>query len=177
MDFMVNMMKGMDNATIKNMMKMQGMELTDDQIAMMKNNMNPNTLKYMKQNPDLIDKARVNNTGVTNTSTPVNNTQTTTLSNEMPQMPSMNGMPNLNNMDMGSMLSFVQSNPQLLNMMAPQMSQMFGKNIDPNTTMKAMESIIWILSGFQRVKSFFGSTQGRLLILAFIILIIAYFYR
>jgi hypothetical protein len=72
-------------------------------------------------------------------------------------------------------MSFVQNNPQLLKMMGPQMSQMFGNN-DPHM-MKAVENIMWLMSMPQRIKAFFGSTKGKMLILIIIVLVIAYFYR
>lgn len=47
------MMKNMDNSFLKNVYKQQGMDLSDDQINMMKNMMTPDTIKAASNiNPD-----------------------------------------------------------------------------------------------------------------------------
>ena len=48
MNLMINQMKNMDNQTLKNMMAAQGMNLTDEQINMMKMSLTPETFKMMK---------------------------------------------------------------------------------------------------------------------------------
>jgi len=198
LDYMSNMIKNMDSEALRSMMKMQGMNLTDDQINLLKNNVNSDMFKTMAKNSHMYENmprfnsnmnmnmnASLNNTNVsagvnTNTHSSNEQTMTATANTNMP-MPNMANMPNfadLKNMDMGSMMKFVQSNPQLLNMMGPQFSKMFGQNGgDPNMMMKSMESVLWLISFPQRIKSFFSSTQGKFFILFVIVLIIAYFYR
>jgi hypothetical protein len=163
---MFNMMKNMDNATFKNMMKMQGMDISDDQLNMVKNSMNPDMFRMMSKNSDKLDNipTPTKNTSLDNETQPT--TQKTT-----PQQPF--SIPQ--NMDMSSMMSFIQNNPQLLNMMGPQFSQMFGNN-DPHM-MKAIQNIMWLMSIPQRIKTFFSTTNGKMFILVIIVLIIAYFYR
>jgi len=74
------------------------------------------------------------------------------------------------------MLKFAQQNPEMLkNIMGN--SGMFGGGQDNQKMMQSMETILWLLGFPQRVKSFFGSTQGKLFIVFVIILIIAYYYR
>lgn len=184
MNQMVNMIKSMDNQGLKSMMKMQGMDMTDEQISMMKNSLNPEMMKMMKNGvmptPTNINTSNIN-------SQPKNNiqatqessgTSTSTCSNQQTQ--SFPSIPDMKNMDINSMLKFVQSNPQILNMMGPQMSQMFGQSQSPGQSdvmMNSMQNILWILSLPQRIKAFFFSSRGMLLIFFFIILIFSYFFR
>ena len=206
---MLGMLKGMDNATIKSMMAMQGMNLSDDQIAMMKNNMSPDTLKMMKDgkmrppmgnfsnpsnfpgnsSPDLGINGVNPNTSSTNISNNMNtplNSQMNTPSPTMSGMPK--GFPDMNNMDLSSMLKFVQDNPQIMNMMGPQMSQMFGggqggangatagpNGMNNDMMMKSMQNILWLMTLPSRIKAFFTSTRGLLFIGLIVILIIAYY--
>ena len=48
LNMMISQMKNMDNQTMKNMMAAQGMNLTDQQIEMMKMSLTPETLKMMR---------------------------------------------------------------------------------------------------------------------------------
>lgn len=197
LDGMASMFKNMDNATIKSMMQMQGMSMSDDQINMMKTSINPQIMKMAASNnppPTFLN----NNPNNITTSTPSQNipisqqTQENNLNNEQEvisnnnQKPSMfpsGSFPDMANMDMGSMMDFMQKNPQIMNMMGPQMSKMFGGNgnetgnMDPNLMMNAMQTIIWVITIPSRIKQFFSSLRGRLLILFIIILIIAYLYK
>lgn len=166
------MFKNMDTNTIKAMTQMQGMNLTDDMINMMKNNITPEMMKMA---------ASVNNTN-SNISSINTNNYTDALNNNdsiNSNNPStMNG--GLPNMDMSSMMNFIQKNPQIMNMMGPQMSNMFGganPNIDPNMMMSTMQTIFWIISLPSRIKNFFTSTRGILLIICIITLIYAYFFK
>ena len=166
---MFNMMKNMDNATFKNMMKMQGMDISDDQLNMVKNSMNPDMFRMMAKNSDKFDNlpTPTKTNSLDNENVPPQTTKPTTTQQQPFNMPQ--------NMDMSSMMSFIQNNPQLLNMMGPQFSQMFGNN-DPHM-MKAIQNIMWLMSMPQRIKAFFSTTNGKMLILVIIVLIIAYFYR
>jgi hypothetical protein len=167
LNLMVTQMKMMDNQTMKNMMAAQGMNLTDQQIDMMKMSLTPETLKMMRNpnfNPPNINNNLNNNINNNN----INNNNT---GNNMP--PQMPQMPNLANMDFQQMLDFIKKNPDLLKMISPQLSQMMGgKNIDPEIMMKSMEKIMWIFSIPGRIKRFMLSWRG----VCFIIFIIAIFY-
>jgi hypothetical protein len=181
---MLGMIKTMDTATLKSMMAMQGMNLSDDQIAMMKNSMNPEMVRMMKG----MKGNAMNNSN--NYSPPANSysnnsisgssqgssVNTTTTTATPPQMPSF---PDMKNMDMSSMLKFVQDNPQIMNMMGPQMSQMFGGGaaggVNNDMMMKSMQNIIWLMSLPSRIKAFFSSPRGLVLLGVFLVLIIAYF--
>lgn len=185
MNSMTDMFKSMDNSMIKNMMKMQGLDISDQQLELMKNNMNTNMLKMMSKSP-YMDNA-INNIPNNGNQTNVNvNASIATTNNSSNTSAQINNniptnIPNfgdLSKMDMGSMMKFVQDNPQMLNMMGPQFANMFGKEgSDPDVMRKSMESILWLITMPQRVKAYFTSTQGKLLILFILILIIAYFYR
>ena len=170
MNLMIGQMKSMDNQTLKNMMAAQGMNLTDEQINMMKMSLTPETFKMMKdpnfQPPNMAHTFNNNvNNSNSNTNNNINNNPA---SNNMPPQ-----MPNLANMDFQQMLDFVKKNPELLKMISPQLSQMMGgKNIDPEIMMKSMEKIMWIFSIPGRIKRFMLSWRG----ICFIIFIIAIFY-
>jgi tetratricopeptide (TPR) repeat protein len=215
-----SMFKGMDNSMIKNMMQMQGMNMSDDQINMMKNNINPDMFKMMANNPDLMENAakfnmnnmnaNINNNNNTNSTSQPRETRretsidreessfggmeqnsnktnsNTSLSNNNGNNNSGNNsaspmpFPGLGNMDMSSMLKFVQSNPEMMKMMGPQMSSMMGggsQGGNPDMMMNAMQNILWVMSIPSRIKAFFKSTRGMIFLACAIILIIAYFYR
>ena len=196
LDGMTSMFKNMDNATIKSMMQMQGMSMSDDQINLMKTSINPQIMKMAASNnppPSFLN----NNPNNITTSTPsqnipiseqnqennLNNEQIFSNNNQKPNIFPTGGFPDMANMDMGSMMDFMQKNPQIMNMMGPQMSKMFGGNgngngnMDPNLMMNTMQTILWVFSIPSRIKQFFSSLRGRLLILFIIILIIAYIYK
>lgn len=187
MNGMINMLRTMDNATIKSMMQMQGMNLTDEQISMMKMSMTPDTLKMMKNHTGGFPNMPKGNTAPiqnsnnsSNFSSNTNNNLSTSTGNENPNPtpPFKGGFPDMKNMDMGSMLKFVQDNPNIMNMMGPQFSQMFGQNGGNNDAMmKSMQNILWLISLPSRAKSYFSTTQGKIIILFLIILIISYFYK
>ena len=186
------MVKTMDNATLKSMMSMQGMNLSDDQIAMMKNNLSPEMMKMMKNNSGGMTSRTPNSFNATpSTNTNLSNNITESLTqenNSQPSLPNFNnfkGFPDMKNMDMGSMMKMVQDNPQIMNMMGPQMSQMFGGGqggeaqggMNNDMMMKTMQNIFWLMSLPSRIKAFITSTRGMLIISLVLILIIAYFYR
>ena len=153
------------------MMAMQGMNLTDQQIEMMKMSLTPETFKMMKDpnfNPPNIGNTFNNNLNNNNNSNNnINNNNVSPSNNNMPQMP------NLANMDFKQMMEFIKKNPQLLNMISPQLSQMMGgKNVAPEIMMKSMEKIIGIFDTLGRIKRFMFSWRG----ICFIIFIIAIFY-
>ena len=165
MNFMVNQMKSMDNQTLKNLMASQGMNITDQQIEMMKTAITPETLKMLKNNN--FQPPNINNPNIQNNQNNQNISNNNINNNAMPQMP------NLNNMDFSQMMNFVKSNPELLKSLSPQLSQMLGgKNIDPQIMMKAMDNIMYLVSIPGRIKRFFLSWRG----ICFIIFIIAIYY-
>ena len=177
MNMMINQMKSMDNQTLKNIMASQGMNLTDQQIEMMKMSLTPETFKMMRDpnfNPPNIDNAynnNINNNNINNNNLSNNNINNNVNpavnNNSIPQMP------NLSNMDFQQMIDFIKKNPDLLKMISPQLSQMMGgKNIDPEIMMKSMEKIMWIFSLPGRIKRFMLSWRG----ICFIIFIVAIFY-
>jgi hypothetical protein len=157
---MIGHMKQMDNQTWKNLMAAQGMNLSDQQIEMMRASLSPELFK-MTQNQNFQNLMVNNNTNNSDNNININNNV------QPPQMP------NLNNMDISQMMNFVKSNPELLKMFTPQLSKMMGgKNIDPEIMMKSMENILWIFSIPGRIKRFMLSWRG----ICFIILIIAIYY-
>ena len=165
-NMMCNQMKNMDNQTLKSMMAAQGMNLTDQQIEMMKMSMTPETMKMMRdpnfQAPmnNLNNNINTNNNNV-NTNNNINN------NNQIPQMP------NLANMNMQEIMEYLRKNPELLKMISPQMSKMFGgKDIDPEIMMRSMEKIMWIFSIPGKIKRFFCSWRG----ICFIVFIVAIIY-
>jgi hypothetical protein len=72
---------------------------------------------------------------------------------------------------MKSMMDFVSKNPDLLKSMGPMLG---GKNgeLPPQ-----LETIMYILSLPQKIKSFFTSTRGILTVGLIIVLIVSYIYR
>ena len=167
---MIGNMKQMDNQTLKNLMAAQGMNLSDQQIEMMKASLSPELIK-MAQNQNFPNPNPMTNTNVNNINNNTNNNinNNTNINNNV-QPPQM---PNLNNMDFSQMMDFVKKNPELLKMVSPQLSQMMGgKNVDPEIMMKSMENILWIFSLPGRIKRFMLSWRG----ICFVILIIAIFY-
>ena len=187
MGFMIDSFKNMDNNMIKSIFSMKGQNLNDDQINMMKMQMNPNLLKMAaKSNMGNINA----NTGINDTNVNSSHTHSQNCSHENNQesvaTPSQNNNSNTNSqkaptfpagMDFSSMMSFVQQNPELLkNVMGnSNMAGMFGN--DNNAMMGSMNTILWLMGFPQRIKNFFNSTQGRLFIAFIIFLIISYFYR
>ena len=167
---MIEQMKNMDNQTMKNLMAAQGMNLTDQQIDMMKASLSPELLK-MAQNQNftnpMVNNNNVNNNTNTNNNINNNNTNNDVNNIQPPQMP------NLENMDFSQMMDFIKKNPQLLNLISPQLSKMMGgKNIDPEIMMKSMEKIMWFFSIPGRIKRFMLSWRG----ICLIVFIIAIFY-
>jgi hypothetical protein len=198
------MFKNMDNSFIKSMMQMQGINMTDDQLNLMKNNMNPDMMKMAANTqsnniPSFPGNGNMpsfpnNNTNSSNSNSenlnrepsPTQENQANQNSNNITNTnntPSPAGFPDMGNMDMGKMMEMIQNNPQMMNMMGPQMSQMFGNgangapNMDPNLMMSSMQTILWIMGIPSRIKQFFSSTRGKLLILLIVVLIGSYFYR
>jgi hypothetical protein len=202
MNYMVEMFKSMDTATIKSMMSMQGMNISDDQINMMKN-MNPDMLKVIKNmtrsgtggfrnmaqnypNTTNYSNNNISNSSPSNQNNPYNNFSNNNISNNPPsnqnnppnnsQMPPFKGgFPDLKNMDINSMMKFMQDNPQIMNMMGPQMSQMFGPGANNEMMMKSMQNILWIVSLPSKIKAFFTSTRGMMFIMLVIVLIVSYY--
>jgi hypothetical protein len=149
-------------------MAAQGMNLTDQQIEMMKASLSPELLK-MAQNQNFPNPMGNNNNINVNTNNNINNNNiNNNVSNtQAPHMPS------LENMDISQMMEFIKKNPQLLNLVSPQFSKMMGgKNIDPEIMMKSMENILWIFSIPGRIKRFMLSWRG----ICLIVFIIAIFY-
>ena len=165
LNMMIEQMKNMDNQTMKNMMAAQGMNLTDQQIEMMKMSLTPETFKMMRNqnfNPPNINNT---NNNINSTNNNINNNNSV---NNMPPQ-----MPNFANMDFQQMFDFIKKNPELLKMVSPQLSKMMGgKNIDPEIMMKSVEKIMWIFSIPGKIKRFMLSWRG----ICFIIFIIAIFY-
>ena len=163
MNMMCNQMKNMDNQTLKSMMAAQGMNLTDQQIEMMKMSMTPETMKMMR---DSNFQAPQTNNNINN----LNNNNINNNNNQMPQMPQM---PNLANMNMQEIMEYLKKNLELLKMISPQLSKMFGgKYIDPEIMMRSMEKIMWIFSIPGKIKRFFCSWRG----ICFVVFVVAIFY-
>ena len=180
LNLMTQQMKAMDNQTLKNMMAAQGMNISDQQIEMMKQSLSPEVFKMMKDpnfnppnmgnpfNNNINNNNNNNSNNITNNNNISNNINNTNQSGNMPPQ-----MPNFANMDFQQMMDFIKKNPELLKMISPQLSQMMGgRNIDPEVMMKSMEKIMWIFSIPGRIKRFMLSWRG----VCFIIFIIAIFY-
>lgn len=157
---MTQMFANMDNNTIKQMMQMQGMSISDEQINMMKN---PEMIKsvqgMIKSNPDIVNKRQQEFLSDKKISSQINSNDTVSSNTNPPsQMPNMS---QLGGMDMKSMMDFVQKNPELLKSLSPQLANMMGSKGMENMDMgKAIETIVWIMSIPSKIKSFFTSTQG-----------------
>jgi len=180
MNFMIDSFRNMDNNTIKNIYNMKGQNLNDDQINMMKMQMNPSMLKMASnyqfgqntnqtnnkpqpQPPKVEEDNHQHQTACTH-----NNNQTVTSNQNNKPM----NFPQ--NMDFSSMLKFAQENPEFLKSM---MGSQFGGGKDNNAMLGSMNTILWVLGFPQRVKNYCKSTQGMITIFLIIMLIIAYFYR
>jgi len=176
---------------------MQGMNITDEQLNFMKNNLNPDLMKMAAEmNPTFPIPSNTNsssqNLTTSNTdiytnnlnnenSSPYNsNTNSINFGNQTKQpMPNPFGNGSMPNMDMNGMMDFIQKNPNIMNMMGPQMSQMFGgaNGMDPNLMMNSMQTILWIMSLPTRIMQFFSSVKGKVLLICLLFLIISYFFR
>ena len=188
MSFMIESFKNMDNNTIKGIFSMKGQNLSDEQINLMKMQMNPNLLKMaaksnipnpnanLSTNPNISNNTSHNNSDCnhmnnssTVSTTPQNENSSTSSNNKSPGFPG--------GMDFSSMMSFVQQNPEILKsvMGNSNMAGLFGN--DNNSMMSTMNTIIWVMGFPQRIKAFFKSTKGKILIAFVIVLIIGYFYR
>ena len=153
---MTKMFSEMDNEFIKNMMKAQGLNMSDEQISLMKNSeMIKMAQKQIKTNPNMTYP----NTTVSNTMV---DKKDELKQPTIPQMPT--------NFDMKSMMDFVSKNPDLLKSMGPMLG---GKNgeLPPQ-----LETIMYLLSLPQKIKSFFTSTRGILTVGLIVVLVISYFY-
>ena len=156
-------MKNMDNETLKSLMKSQGMNCTDEQIAMMKNSLNPETFKLIKNS----------NFSMPHHSNTINNPSNINNNNNNP----VNELPNLANMDIKGMMNFLKKNPEMLKMLSPQINAMLGKDANPEIMMQAMEKILWIFEIPGKLKRFFTSWRGICVIILFITLIWGYFKK
>jgi hypothetical protein len=192
------MFKNMDNNMIKSIYQMQGMNITDEQLKFMKNNMNPDLMKMAADmNPSFPIPSNNNSNTQNSNNLNTNNSNGSNLNNEnqstdnsnsnnahvsIPaQQPIQNPFGNggFPNMDMNGMMDLISKNPNIMNMMGPQMSNMFGNanGMDPNLMMNSMQTILWVVSLPTRIKQFLSSAKGKISILCLLILIIAYFFR
>lgn len=182
---MADMLKGMDNESIKSMMRSQGLTITDDQVNMMRNpDMLHQAQKQIKNNPNLM-----NNLGYPQNVQSQNNTSTLhdesqscnnfdsssdkVSQQQKPSFPDMSSFPK--NMDMGSMMDFISKNPDFIKNISPQLSQMMGGK--DGKVPPQLETVLYLLSLPQKTRDFFKSTQGKLIVVLVICLIISFFYR
>lgn len=180
------MLKGMDNESIKTMMKAQGMNISDEQISMMRNpDMLHQAQKQIKNNPNLMNKnynqsnsnemQNVSNQEYRNQKSNNSESCSNQVSSSQPRSP----FPNLSsfpkNMDMSSMMDFVSKNPDFLKNLSPQLSQMFGGK--DGSVPPQLETVLYLLSLPQKIRDFFRSTQGKIIVGLVICLIISFFYR
>jgi len=168
---------------------MKGQNMTDEQINMMKMQMNPNLLKMAAKSnfggntgsncstTNSYDPSSSSHTHSANCSHMTNqaNGQSSFENNNAGNNAKMPAFPQ--NMDFSSMMNFMQQNPELIkNFMGnSNMSGLFGK--DNNAMMSSMSTILWLIGIPGRIKAFLNSFRGRMFILFVIILIISYFYR
>jgi len=162
MNFMIDSFRNMDNNTIKNIYNMKGQNLNDDQINMMKMQMNPSMLK-MASNYQFGQNTNQTNNKTQPPKVEEENNQlyqqhqhSTTIthnSNQPDTSINQNNKP-MNfpqNMDLSSMLNFAQENPEFLkSMMGSQFGGGGGK--DNNAMLSSMNTVLWILGFPQRVK-------------------------
>ena len=174
------------------------MNITDEQLNFMKNNMNPDLMKMAADmNPSFPIPSNNNSNTQNSYNLNTNNSNGRNLNNEnqssdnsnsnnahvsIPaQQPIQNPIGNggFPNMDMNGMMDLISKNPNIMNMMGPQMSNMFGNanGMDPNLMMNSMQTILWVVSLPTRIKQFLSSVKGKILILCLLFLIIAYFFR
>ena len=162
---MAQMMKNVDNNTLKSMLLAQGMDVSDEQINMMKMSMTPEMLKVMRDSDFNFSK-----TPKTTNEPQQSSSSNTGCKSSPPQMPDFS---QLSKMNISQMMEFIQKNPELLKRLAPQLGQMFGGKEGNNEAMvKAMQNIIWLFSLPSKIKKFFFSLKG----LCFIIFVASVFY-
>ena len=173
----------MDNQSIKNMMQAQGMNISDEQINMMKNGeFIKNAHKQMRNNPQMFEnyKTQMKNSNI-NTNSNTNSDKSTSINPSTrnccdhshsqetqnnnhnqapPQFPDMSNFPK--NMDMSSMMDFISKNPDMLKMISPQLAKMFG-NSKNGEIPPEMQTIMYILGMPQKIKKWFTSPKGLLI--------------
>lgn len=179
------MLMNMDNNTIKSMMSSMGQNLSDDQINLLKNeSLMKNCFSQMKSNPDMlknIDQLNLNkNNSNTNGGNSTNNTSVMNQSNQSNQSNPFNGL-NMNdfpkNMDYSSMVNFISKNPDLIKSLSPQLSQMLGgNNGNGNANIPNLDTLIYLFTLPHRIKTFFLSTKGILLVGSIVCLAAYYFF-
>ena len=181
---MMDMIKSMDNASLKNMLQSQGMNLDDQQISMLKSTMNMDTFNmlrspqfqqnfgsYMNSPPSQPLSTQTQST------TPTSNTTSQHPSNPSPPGGAPGAFPNLQNFDLKSMLQFLKSNPEMLKAISPQFEKMFGNNkLDPQTMISMLEKTLWITEVPGRIKRFMFSWRGVCLLMIIIAIILAWKY-
>lgn len=179
--------KSLDNATIAQMMRNQGMNITEEQIEVLKNNVSPDTIKMARENFSRSKSQAFPSNPTPNMNSPFQGNlqpqaqpqaQPQSQPIQQPQMPNFPSMPNLQNMDFQSMIKFLKDNPEMMKMISPQLANMFGgKNGNPDLVMQALEKLLWIFSIPSRIKRFFTSFRGICIVILFIAGIIGFIYR
>ena len=180
---MMDMIKSMDNASLKSMLQSQGMNLDDQQISMLKSTMNMDTFNMLRSPQFQQNFGSYMNTPPSQSSSPSPTQSTTPNTNTPSQNPSPqsnvtpSGFPNLQNFDLKSMLQFLKSNPEMLKAISPQFEKMFGNNkIDPQTMISMLEKTLWITEVPGRIKRFLFSWRGVCLLMIIIAIILAWKY-
>ncbi|KAL4427420.1 hypothetical protein ABPG74_004458 [Tetrahymena malaccensis] len=156
---MANMVKNMDNASLRQMYKMQGMDLTDDQINMMKNMLTPDMIKAASS----IDPNQIIKQGQGASSFPTQPTQTQSIPSQnesgsdstepQPQVQANAQMPDMSNMGgilensqmLETALDMLISNPQMLKMMTSQMPNHPFANYLNNATPQQLQRLAKII--------------------------------
>lgn len=178
---MTKMLMNMDNNTIKSMMSSMGQNLSDDQINLLKNeSLMKNCFSQMKSNPDMLNGINSStlmnnpnlNGGNTTNSEIVNNQNQQTNSNPFNNL-NMNDFPK--NMDYSSMVNFISKNPDLIKSLSPQLSQMLGNNGN-NANMPNLDTIIYLFTLPHKIKTFFLSTKGIVIVGSIVCLAAYYFF-
>lgn len=169
------------------MMRNQGMNITEEQIEVLKNNVSPDTIKMARENFSRSKSQAFPSNPTPNMNSPFQgNLQTQAQPQaqpqsqpiQQPQMPNFPSMSNLQNMDFQSMIKFLKDNPEMMKMISPQLANMFGgKNGNPDLVMQALEKLLWIFSIPSRIKRFFTSFRGICIVILFIAGIIGFIYR
>ncbi|KAL4462873.1 hypothetical protein ABPG72_011129 [Tetrahymena utriculariae] len=190
---MANMVKNMDNASLRQMYKMQGMDLTDDQINMMKNMLTPDMIKAAsRMDPNqIVKQGQGSNSFPTQpTQSMSSNVSSSDSTESQPQvqanaqqMPDMSNMGAIleNSQMLETALNMLISNPEMLKMLTAQMpNHPFANYLnkaspqDLQRLVKIIKNIIPVIKQGYKGYKLMARFKGPLLILI-VALLLRYF--
>ena len=183
----------MDNETIKSMLKANNLDISDDQVNFLKNKETFNYINnQIKSNPYIQENVKNynnnnnrNNDNIIDNKIDNNNNNKINRSTNKEDTNIPNNNPNLlkdfnfpKNFDMNSIMEFISKNPNILNNMGPQFSNMFGPNNNNSQNLiRVINTITYLISLPQKIKSFIKSTKGIIIISLILVLIISYIFN